>query len=392
MEAVGIIAEYNPFHKGHLYHLQQAKSLTGLPVIAVISGHIMQRGDLSLWDKWTRATMAVACGVDLVLELPAAFSLRSAQYFATGGVRLLEACGCVSHLVCGVENAQRDFLAQAHCLKENQQDLQGFLKAGHSYGKACSLVLEKHFAAGLDSPNDILALEYTKACLAGKGRPLIPHYLQRQASDYRDSAITGTIASATAIRAALNRGEAWQHTVPEKLVPLIEEAIKKAPPAQGEDRLWQLLRYQLLMLKTEEIAARCQASEGLEHVLKDNGLAKDFPAFLAACQKKRYPLSRLRRLCLQLLLQRPREYFDQKEPAYLRVLAFNDRGRQLLHQMKTTASLPLLTKLGKNPAQGREAAFGQQLDLDIAATGLASLLYGQVPPDADYLKGPVYVK
>lgn len=138
MQATGIIAEYNPFHNGHLYHIQETKRLTQQPVIVVMSGSFMQRGEPAILSKWQRAAFAVQGGADLVLELGCAFTLRSAEFFARGAVELLAATGCVNTLACGTEHPQSDFVAAARlaCSAEAQARLRELLQSGSSYAQA----------------------------------------------------------------------------------------------------------------------------------------------------------------------------------------------------------------------------------------------------------------
>lgn len=138
MQATGIIAEYNPFHNGHLYHIQETKRLTQQPVIVVMSGSFMQRGEPAILSKWQRASCAVQGGADLVLELPCVFTLRSAEFFAKGAVQLLAATGCVNTLACGTEHPQSDFEAAASlaCSAEAQTRLRELLQSGLSYAQA----------------------------------------------------------------------------------------------------------------------------------------------------------------------------------------------------------------------------------------------------------------
>ena len=387
--ATGIVAEYNPFHNGHAHHLSEARQL-GLPVIAVMSGSIMQRGEFAFMDKWRRALLATECGVDLVLELPAAFSLRSAQFFASGAVQLLQATGCVKYLACGAENPAQNFKQMAAAAETDKfkQVLKEQLKQSAPYAAAADAAFR--IAAGaayaLRSPNDILALEYSKALLHTDIEPV---FIKRVAAGYNDEAITGSIASATAIRTAYAAGSL--------------DAVKKAVPAPtwqaisstscGVDNrlLWQLISYRLRMLSPDEIAACTQCSEGLENVLNQACRCENLNDAVKICSGKRYTAGRIRRLLLQLLLGRTRAYLEQAAPAYVRVLAFNDTGRALLKQMKTTCTLPVITKLGAQPQQGQNAAFAQQIELDIAASDLFSLLRGDTQIcGSDFLTSPYY--
>ena len=215
MQATGIIAEYNPFHNGHLYHIQETKRLTQQPVIVVMSGSFMQRGEPAVLSKWQRASCAVQGGADLVLELPCVFTLRSAEFFAKGAVQLLAATGCVNTLACGTEHPQSDFKAAASlaCSAEAQARLRKLLQNGLSYAQAWEKILGANTA--FRSPNDILALEYTKALLQTSA-DIQPLYLQRTDEGYNSTTIGNSIASASAIRRAMADGnESWQQAVPD---------------------------------------------------------------------------------------------------------------------------------------------------------------------------------
>ena len=413
--ATGIIAEYNPFHNGHLYQLREATRLTGQPVVVAMSASFMQRGEPACLSKWLRARLAVENGAALVLELPTAFSLRSAQFFASGGVQLLAATGSVNTLSCGVESPELDFgaLAQRITSDAAQGRIRSLLSQGKSYAAACAAVLgeaqqeagvtamqassnEGKAFAGLTKPNDILALEYAKALQATDIKPL---FIERRGDGYNDREISGTMSSATAIRQALNNSnDGWQQAVPAS----VRQALLDNAPGYDAALLWQLLRYKLRLMSVDAIADACQCSEGLENLLKDAAACPSFAEALQLCTSKRYTTSRIRRLFMQLLLDVPRWRWEDNAPAYLRVLAFNDTGRQLLKQMKSTASLPIITGLYRNWPQRlqhlsmrQQQVYTQQLELELKATELWSLL--QLNPDLnrygnDYLISPSYVK
>lgn len=399
--ATGIVAEYNPFHNGHLHHLTATKKIINQPLIAVMSGSFMQRGEPACLNKWLRAKLAVQSGVDLVLELPVNFSLCSAQYFAGGAVQLLQATGCVSHLSCGVESPEQNFtdLAKKITASKTQELLRQKLNQGHSYATACAEVLQK----ALDKPNDILALEYAKALLATDIKPL---FIKRIDKGYNSTEFNGNLASATAIRQALATQQpqnVWQQAVP----PSTLQALLQNSAGYDENLLWQLICYRLRLLSPAEIAARCQCSEGLENLLKQASACHSLSEALQLCTKKRYSTSRIRRLFMQLLLDSPRAAFEQAAPAYLRVLAFNDTGRQLLKQMKVTATLPIITKLNKNysacAAQSHADTQAQiaaqnlllQIQAEIKASDIWSILQKEQAlncPGNDFLLSPSYVE
>ena len=415
IHATGIIAEYNPFHNGHLYQLREAQRLTEQPIVVVMSASFMQRGEPACLSKWLRARLAVENGAALVLELPTAFSLRSAQFFASGGVQLLAATGSVNTLSCGVESPELDFgaLAQRITSDAAQGRIRSLLSQGKSYAAACAAVLseaqqaagvtamqassnEGQAFAGLTKPNDILALEYAKALQATDIKPL---FIERRGDGYNDREISGTMSSATAIRQALNNSnDGWQQAVPAS----VRQALLDNAPGYDAALLWQLLCYKLRLMSVDAIADACQCSEGLENLLKDAAACPSFAEALQLCTSKRYTTSRIRRLFMQLLLDVPRWRWEDNAPAYLRVLAFNDTGRQLLKQMKATASLPIITGLYRNWPQRlqhlqlrQQQIYSQQLLLELRATELWSLL--QLNPSLnrsgnDFLTSPAYVK
>lgn len=396
MQATGIIAEYNPFHNGHLYHISEAKRLSKQPIIVAMSGSFMQRGEPAILSKWQRAALAVRCGADLVLELPCAFTLRSAEHFAAGGVSLLAATGCVSTLCCGAENAATNFLSLARmaCDTSVQSELQALLKQGTSYAAAWEKIFTAHgnkLAQPLTSPNDILALCYAKAIVSG-GYALKPLYVERRDAGYNSTAITGSFASATAIRQSLANGTAsWKKAVPD--------AVRTALPDAGYDEslLWQLICYRLRLLSPAQIKERTECSEGLENRLKQAADCTSLSEAVAAISNKRYTASRCRRLLLQLLLDAPRAAWQQRSAAYLRVLAFNDTGRELLRHMKSTASLPVITKLGRGWQYDEKFSDDTkaQLALELKATDVWSLLQKQQKLNRqgnDFYLSPTYVK
>ena len=396
MQATGIIAEYNPFHNGHLYHIQEAKRLTQQPVVVAMSASFMQRGEPAILSKWQRAALAVRCGADLVLELPCAFTLRSAEHFAYGGVSLLAATGCVNTLCCGAENAATDFLALARiaCSADAQRELQALLSQGTGYAVAWEKIFAAHantLAKPLNAPNDILALCYAKA-IVSSGAYIRPLYVERRDAGYNSTSITSTLASATAIRHSLVKGTAsWQLAVPD--------AVRTALPNAGYDDslLWQLICYRLRLLSPAQIKERTECSEGLENRLRQAADCSSLSEAVAAISSKRYTASRCRRLLLQLLLDAPLTAWQQQSAAYLRVLAFNDTGRELLKQMKKTASLPAITKLGRGWQYDEKlsASAKEQLALELKATDIWSLLQKQTQLNCqgnDFYSSPTYVK
>ena len=368
MKATGIIAEFNPFTNGHAYFISTIKKITGLPVIAVMSGSCVQRGLPAFADKFLRAKAAIAGGVDLVLELPARYTLASAEHFAKGGVNILRSTGCTKILACGIEHPDLNFAdiaAKVHNLKNTPQ-LHELITKGKSYPQA----LKELIPELPETPNDILALEYTQAA---PGLQML--YIPRHGEDYNSSKL-GNYASATAVR------QNWPNV--ENAVPLTTLEIIADNGGYDEQLYWKILQHTLRSHTTEEIADHCTATEGLENLLKKAENAGNLTEALKQCSTKRYPISRIRRLFLQLALWRPRAEYLDTGPSPLRILAFNDTGRALIKTMQNTANVPIITKVRPHPSSLSLP------HLDTAATDLLATLQNK-PAASDYTTSPIYL-
>lgn len=401
LPVVGIVAEYNPFHNGHAYQLVNIKEKIGEAyIIACLSGSFVQRGEPALASKWDRAAVAVQCGVDLVLELPAAYACRSSEFFASGAVQTLHATGLLTHLAFGCETKDPASLAQLACLSLPKVQLQAALKAGLSYAAAQEKFLAEQFPGSrtlLRQPNNILALAYYQALAKLSKTPqALP--ITRKGAGYNSQEITSAMASASALRQELrNNG----YTIKVKqAVPSASGRLLKTLSAQKQqnsytEKLGFLLQYKISQLTPEKIALYADTSEGLENKIYQAAQAPDFYAMLKSLQSKRYPNARLQRLLYQLLISTSEVPFTSTKlaPAYLRVLAFNTRGRTLLKAMKTAATLPQLNKLGKNIfSQYPDPAFKALLKTDFSATNLFDILQGLPPCWRDYTQSPIYIK
>lgn len=404
-QVIGITAEYNPFHNGHRWQLRAIRERFGnVPVIACMSGCFVQRGESALTDPWTRAAMAVRAGVDLVLLLPSWYSLRSADYFAAGAVKTLAATGLVRTLVCGAEQAPDHSLADtaAWSLQEGtEQQIKRLLQQGMSYGAAweTAAVQNRKDAGWFKGSNNLLALSYQKAVLQNN-LPVELLILPRQGSHYNDTELTPPYASASAIRTALRNGcvsSVLASVLPEDSVTLlkIDETDYPALLARQEETLTLLLANLLARCSSRELYEHSGASRDLCDRLYNakSDLQHGFTVFCQKVSNKRAPLPSVRRLALQLLLQNPRAFWTEtQEPSYLRVLAFNGRGRDLLKLMKETATLPVITKPGSN-TKYKATALYPLLQLDAAAADLYQLLNGNAGIYGSYFTtSPLYVK
>lgn len=415
MSVTGIIAEYNPFHNGHLYHLQETKKkLPENKIICVMSGHFLQRGEPAFLNKWSRAEMAIASGADLVLELPVLYSCRSAYWFGRGGLELLNATGLVTHFSFGVENDDLVALEEATDMLVNESDefqeyLHQSLQKGHSYPRARALSLEKVLGKGnggiWSQPNNVLALAYLRV-VKELNLPLTPLCIKRSGSSYNEPQLNlDQYPSATAIRTLLN-GFPWHQfleglAATEPYLPVATIGIMKREYQQGRCpvQLESLASPVLTLLRRssrEELSQLIEVTEGLESRLHEIALTSTTLAdFLTKVKTKRFTYTRLQRFLIHLLLN----YTKEKEtalaggPPYLRVLAFNEHGQALLKKMKANASLPIITKGGHSKSQAtRDERFRCFWEMDTLATDLYSLLYPGVDTrtgGADYLLSPI---
>ncbi len=398
MEVTGIVAEYNPFHLGHQYHLRQTRAAREADgVIAVLSGCFTQRGEPALFDKWTRAETALRGGVDLVLELPVAFAVRSAGHFARGAVRTLEACGVVTHLSCGVETAEPQALEHAARLLAEEPPafraaLRRALDAGGSYPAALAYALETQGAAALlDAPNDLLALHYLQS-LYRDGSSIVPVLVARRGSHGAADtpAAADGYASAAAVRRMLLAGDsAWQRHVPASTAEILLRQLRAGIRPLCIEDFAQILLALLRRATPERLAQIIEIREGLEHrILAAAQDASTIGALCAAAKSKRYTYTRIQRALLHLLLNFTAEY-DRDAPAYLRVLGFNETGARILKAMRKKAQLPVLIR----PARQRALLDGSGrllLELDARATDLYFVPLG-APCGADFRRAPVRV-
>ena len=416
--AIGITAEYNPFHNGHRWQLQTLRKEFGnVPVVACMSGWFMQRGEPALADPWTRAAMAVHAGVDLVLLLPAWYSLRSADFFAAGAVKTLSATGIVDLLACSAEYKAADSSptgsvcpASASTLSDaaawtlqpdTEQHIKALLQQGLSYGAAWeTAAMETHMDTGwFTGANNLLALAYQKAILQYQ-LPMQLLTLPRQGCAHNDTQLIPPYASASAIRTALRNGSpspALASVLPAESAALlkINESNYPARFVRQEETLTLLLSDLLARRNSQDLYEYSSASRDLCERFHNTRpeLQQGYNAFCGIIANKRDPLPSVRRLALQLLLQKSRALWtEMPEPAYLRVLAFNDRGRSLLRNMKETATLPVITKTGSEE-QYRQTGLYPLLQLDAAAADLFQLLNGNAGLyGTNFTTSPVYVR
>ena len=356
MQAIGVVSEFNPFHLGHFEHLAESRRALGgdVPVVCVMSGDFVQRGGPAAFDKHARARAAALCGADLVFELPVPWANASAERFAMGAVGLLESLGVVTHLSFGSESgelAPLTALALAAAEPENMEKIKDRMTGGMSFAAAREAVLREILGAEaglLQSPNNILGVEYLKALFA-LGSSMKPMTTLRTGAGH-DSVTDGPKRSASQLRAMMEAGENIEPYIPReaRAIPAGQMAAGRGPVTMGS--LEQAVLSRLRLLREEDFCALPDASEGLgNRFYKAVRSEATVEGILSAVKTKRYPLSRLRRMVISGALG-IREGMAAKPVPYARLLASTEKGRALLREMGEKSAVPILNK----PAAARE--------------------------------------
>jgi predicted nucleotidyltransferase len=356
------VAEYDPFHLGHLYHIGKSRELARTEaIIALISANFTQRGEPALADKFARARMALSCGVNLVLELPCVFSCRNAGIFADAAIDTLAGTGAVGCVSFGTEapgEKKTLFESAADILNAETPAFKDFLKKflgmGYSFVQSRSMALEELLPGSLEilkNPNNNLALAYIKR-IREKKYPMETLFVRRTGAGYHDKVALGEIASASAIRGMISSPETETafRFMPETCAGIIADEIKNGHAALNRDRLWRAVKQVLLRASRAELSDIAEMREGLENRMAACAYAADsYDSFVDMCTSRRYPRGRIQRYCAHILLNLRRaqsEKFQRNGPAYIRVLGTDETGRELLRTMRGSATLPVLSKAG----------------------------------------------
>ena len=416
MKAVGLVTEYNPFHNGHLYHLNKAMELTGADIsVAVMSGDFVQRGEPAVLDKYTRTSMALNSGVNLVIELPVNYAVSSAESFAAGALKVLDYIKADS-IAFGSESGNIERLSKlAHILCDNEdtlyKEISKYTANGISYAAARQKVVEKltdkDTAAMLTSSNNILAVEYLKAIIKNNFA-IKPYTVQRQGDSYNDTDIRSEYASATALRGNLKADNISKY-IPVKAGLILSSNTNYIYPDDITEALFtrllgilfassydknvfieNVMRYPDV---NKEIAGRLYKSamdmitrtvpQGAES--KDNG-AFSFGSLCEHIKTKEVPLSRIKRALVRITLGLDKKHMEKyaNEP-YIRVLGFDKKGQEYLSYIRKTVEVPLITKT---------ADYKEMLLDDIHAANIYNMIvagkYG-VKELGDFVRGPVRV-
>ncbi|SHJ66174.1 nucleotidyltransferase [Tepidibacter formicigenes] len=421
MKVLGLVVEYNPFHNGHLYHILESKKITNSThTIAIMSGHFLQRGEPALFDKWTRAKMAVKSGVDLVIELPTLYSTQSAEFFSHGAINTLNSTKVVDSLCFGSEIGSADVLYKISEVlvnepKEFKTELKKYLSDGLLFPVARSKSLfnyiqnnnildikEDELSSILNSSNNILGIEYIKSIIKLKSS-IKPYTIKRIKSEYNSKDIETNICSATAIRELLKSTfdlDTLRKVVPKSTYDLINSQINDNFNPVFNSYFYELIIGTILR-EEKNIASYFEVNEGIENKIIDLALkTSSLEEFVMNIKSKRYTLTKIKRMLMNILLGIKKEDMlkvkNINTVPYVRILAFNNKGREIIKNIKQNSDIKLVNRLSNINFKKENEILNLFLKYDIKATNLYNLIYYNKRRDLlkgamDYYISPIYI-
>ena len=362
MQRIGVIAEYNPFHNGHLYHLNKIKEMfEDYELVLILIGNFTQRGDVSVINKWDKTRIALDNGFDLVVELPFSIATSAADIYAYGAVKILNMLNC-NYLVFGSETNDVNLFKIIADKTINNDDYESTikeaLKNGNNYPTACSSALEKITDNKICEPNDILGLEYVKAIKKLKCK-IKPISIKRT-NKYHDKKLNNKIASASAIRNNINNKRLIGKVMPK-------EVIKKLKTIDY-NILFSLFKYQLIT--NNNLKDIVLVSEGIDNLFKKYINCNYMDDFILKVKTKRYSYNRIKRTILNIIMNLNINN-QEKDITYIRVLGMDDTGKKIIKEVKDIVDVPIITKFKKEHEK--------LLKIDIRANNLYALITNDNP-------------
>ncbi len=397
MQKIAIICEYNPFHRGHEYQIKKAKELyPESKIISIMSGHFTQRGEAAVFSKFDRAKAALACGADLVLELPFPYSSAGAEFFARGGCEIAKAV-CADALCFGSESGSLEAL-QKLSIKLSSPEFSQKLEDMRRRDEFRSLGHASLISAALDSqdereliekPNNILALEYLSAL---QGSNITPVTIKREGAGYSDVSPESPFPSATALRALLEGGENEKilSLLPQGARPIFNSAIERGETVTSASRLTELFHAYFRFAQPEAIESYAECDTGLANKIVTAALeSTDERDFFSALRSKHITDAKLRRALLFAMLEVTPNDLNEK-PAYTQLLAANKNGCEILKDIKKSAAIDILVKPADNGEMSEKAQ--KQFALSAKADALYTLLQNTKLEAGHYIKASPYIE
>lgn len=410
MKVVGFVTEYNPFHYGHKFHLENSIALTGAThSVSIMSSSFVQRGEPALMDKWSRAKMAVDNGVDLVIELPFIYSVQSAELFAYGAVNILNSLNTVDCLAFGSElgeieplNIIADILNEEP--KKYKESLKNYLDKGLSFSASRSLAIEEYsanieigflaFGDILKQSNNILGIEYIKA-LKKLNSTITPYAINRQGNKYNDRIITTEFASATGIRNKLQTEgvQSVKSLMPHESYKILDEFYKEYNDFNYLENYNNFFSYIFRSWSKAEMSGIMDMEDGLENrIIDKSSLSFDINSIVDNISTKRYPKTRIKRILIHMLSNLYKDTIESAyaaPPSYIRILASNKKGLEILNKIKLQSVISIITKFADYKYLNNEN-INLMLDYEKKATDLFYLGLNSNKPivNMDYLKSP----
>ena len=359
MNNLGIVAEYNPFHNGHLHHLVQSKNaLKSNYTICIMSGNFIQRGLPALYDKWIRTKMAIQSGIDLVIELPIYYSVNSAEFFADYSIKLLDSLNCINTISFGTECNNIELLSNISNVllsepKEYKEELKNQLTKGITFAKANEISLlkilnSKKYSDILKSPNNILGIEYIKA-LKKHNSSIVPYTIKRN-TDYLDKNISNNICSATAIRELLHDNKINRKSL-SKLVPNATYELINSSNCTFLEKFGTQILYSIRKMELSTLCNILEVTEGLESRLKKYSFeTNNIYEFIDLVKTKRFTQAKIQRILIHILLDMTKSEFNDIQKngyMYIRILGFNSNGKEIIKKLSKKCNIPIITSVKK---------------------------------------------
>ena len=332
---IGIICEYNPFHNGHLYHLDRIKNLyPDSNIILVMSGNITQRGDISIVDKWDKTSIALKYGVDLVIELPFIYACNSSDKFAYGAIKILKELS-VDKIVFGSEINDIDVLKNLASIQINNKEydilVKGYLSNGFNYPTACGKALFDLTNININTPNDILGLGYIKEIML-QNAPIEPVCIKRT-NDYHSTSLNSDIVSATSIREAIKNKKNISNYVPS-------ETLKYLNDIKYLDDYFNYIKYHIISCDISNIYEMNE--EIRNRIYKYINVSNNLDELICNIKSKNYTYNRIRRLMVYILFNITNDDYNNFKD-YIRILGFNKNGKKHLNEIKKNIEIPIIT-------------------------------------------------